>query len=73
MEKQVRELKLRNVSFEGFQNPKEYYERASILLLTSEFEGFPLVLPECMSFGVIPAVYGSYSAVYDIVEDGKMV
>ncbi len=71
LEKQVRELKLRNVSFEGFQNPKEYYERASILLLTSEFEGFPLVLPECMSFGVIPAVYGSYSAVYDIVEDGK--
>lgn len=71
LEKQVRELKLRNVSFEGFQNPREYYERASILLLTSEFEGFPLVLPECMSFGVIPAVYGSYSAVYDIVEDGK--
>ena len=64
-------MKLRNVSFEGFQNPKEYYERASILLLTSEFEGFPLVLPECMSFGVIPAVYGSYSAVHDIVEDGK--
>lgn len=44
LEKQVRELKLRNVSFEGFQNPREYYERASILLLTSEFEGFPLVL-----------------------------
>ena len=48
-----------------------YYESASILLLTSEFEGFPLVLLECMSFGVVPAVYGSYSAVYDIVEDGK--
>ena len=40
-------------------------------MLTSEYEGFPLVLAECMSFGVVPAVYGSYSAVYDIIEDGK--
>lgn len=24
-----------------------------------------------MSFGVVPVVYGSYSAVYDIIEDGK--
>ena len=63
-------LELKHVSFEGFQAPRSYYERASILLLTSEFEGFPLVLAECMSFGVVPAVYGSYSAVYDIIEDG---
>lgn len=67
----AKELGLKRVRFDGFQKPRSYYERASILLLTSEFEGFPLVLPECMSFGVIPAVYGSYSAVYDIVEDGK--
>ena len=40
-------------------------------MLTSEFEGFPLVLAECMSFGVIPAVYNSYSAVCDIIDDGK--
>ena len=71
MERYVSSLGLRNIRFEGFRNPRSYYERASILLLTSEFEGFPLVLLECMSFGVVPAVYGSYSAVYDIVEDGK--
>ena len=29
------------------------------------------MLAECMSFGVVPVVYGSYSAVYDIIEDGK--
>lgn len=66
----VRDLELKHVSFEGFQAPRSYYERASLLILTSEFEGFPLVLAECMSFGVVPAVYGSYSAVYDIIEDG---
>lgn len=70
LEEQVRRLGLMHVSFEGFQSPKPYYERASILMLTSEFEGFPLVLAEAMSFGVIPVVYGSYSAVYDIINDG---
>ena len=71
IEKQVKEYGLQRVSFEGFQQPKPYYERASILMLTSEYEGFPLVLAECMSFGVIPAVYNSYSAVGDIITDGK--
>ena len=64
-------LNLQHVNFEGFKTPRPYYERASILMLTSEFEGFPLVLAECMSFGVVPVVYGSYSAVYDIIDDGK--
>lgn len=71
IEHMVSEMELRNVNFEGFQSPRPYYERASILMLTSEFEGFPLVLAECMSFGVVPVVYGCYSAVYDIIEDGK--
>lgn len=70
IENQAKALGLKNVNFEGFQSPIEYYKRARILMLTSEYEGFPLVLVECMSFGVVPAVYGSYSAVYDIVNDG---
>lgn len=70
IEKQAKTLGLKNVSFEGFQSPIEYYKRARILMLTSEYEGFCLVLIEGMSFGVVPAVYGSYSAVYDIVNDG---
>lgn len=70
IEKQAKTLGLKNVSFEGFQSPIEYYKRARILMLTSEYEGFGLVLIEGMSFGVVPAVYGSYSAVYDIVNDG---
>lgn len=71
LENHVKALNLSRVHFEGFQNPVPYYRRASILMLTSDFEGFPLVLAECMSFGVIPAVYNSYSAVKDIIEDGK--
>ena len=71
IEKQVTAYDLKRVEFEGFQQPKPYYERDSIIILTSEYEGFPLVLAECMSFGVIPAVYNSYSAVSDIIDNGK--
>lgn len=71
MQRVVNKMGLKRVQFVGFQAPRKYYERASILILTSEFEGFPLVLAECMSFGVVPVVYGSYSAVFDIIEDDK--
>lgn len=71
LENHVKTLNLSRVNFEGFQNPVPYYRRASLLMLTSEFEGFPLVLAECMSFGVVPFVYQSFSAVDDIIEDGK--
>lgn len=66
----VNKLGLQKVYFEGFKEPRPYYERASILALVSEYEGFPLVLAECMSFGVVPIVYDSYSAVHDIIDDG---
>ena len=71
VEMHAKALGLKRVAFEGFQKPVPYYKRASILLLTSDFEGFPLVLAECMSFGVIPAVYDSYAAVRDIIDHGK--
>lgn len=51
--------------------PVEYYRRASVLMLTSDLEGFGLVITEGMHYGVVPVVYGSYSAAYDIVDDGK--
>ena len=71
LEGHVKALGLKHVSFEGFKSPIDYYKRASMLMLTSDFEGFPLVLAECMSFGVVPVVYNSYAAVGDIISDGK--
>lgn len=65
------EQNLKQVTFEGFQKPEPCYERASLLILTSEYEGLPLALVEGMSFGAIPLVYGSFSAAYDLVEHGK--
>lgn len=71
LQEQAKRLGLKHISFEGYQNPIEYYKRAAILVLTSDFEGFPLVLGECMSFGVVPVVYNSFPAVSDMIEDGK--
>lgn len=65
------ERHLEHVTFDGFQNPTPYYEQASLLLLTSEYEGFGLVIVEGMSFGVVPVVYGSFSAAYDLVDHGR--
>lgn len=61
------------VNFHGFQKdpPRRFYEEASVLLLTSDLEGFGLVIIEAMQFGVVPVVYGSYAAVNDIITDGK--
>lgn len=65
--------KIRNVHFEDFQvePPVKFYKDASIYMLTSDLEGFGLVIVESMSYGVVPIVYGSYEAVYDIIEQGK--
>lgn len=64
-------LKMERVVFVGYQNPEPFYRNASILCLTSSFEGWGMVLTEAMTFGTIPVVFNSYAAVTDIIEDGK--
>lgn len=60
-----------SISFEGQQVPDEYYKKASLFLMTSEFEGFPMTLLECQMFGVVPIAYGSFSSIYDVIDNGK--
>lgn len=62
--------KMRNVIFCGFQNPLPYYRDASIFCLVSNYEGFPMTLPEAMSCGTIPLAFDSFSALHDIIENG---
>jgi glycosyltransferase involved in cell wall biosynthesis len=63
--------KIDRVDFTGFVSPDSYYAEASILLLASDYEGFPLVLVEAMHYGVVPVVYQSFAALSDIITDNN--
>lgn len=73
LEQYVKTHKIKNVFFHGFiqEEPTEFYKESKILMLTSDLEGFGLVIVEAMSYGVVPVVYGSYSSVYDIIKSGE--
>lgn len=45
----------------------KYYEEFEILVMTSIFEGFGLVLTEAMSKGCVPIAFDSFSSVRDII------
>ena len=70
LQKRIDEYGLKRVEITGFVNPIRYYQRASILLLTSEYEGFGLVIAEAMSHGVVPVVYNSFESAKDLITDG---
>jgi glycosyltransferase involved in cell wall biosynthesis len=58
-----------NVYFAGYQNPIDYYKRASVLVMTSANEGFPMVLVEAQQNGCVPVVMDSFQALHDIIQD----
>ncbi len=60
------------VAFLGYQkNPYSYLREADILLLTSEYEGFPNVLLEANLFGLPVISFNSIGGVNEIIEDKK--
>lgn len=59
------------INIVGFANPQEYYDRASILCMTSSTEGWGMVLIEAQSNGVVPIVYNSYASATDIINNGE--
>lgn len=71
LDRRIKKYDLKRVLITGFINPLEYYKHASIMLMTSEYEGFPLVLTESMTYGVVPVVYNSFESVNDIIVNGQ--
>ncbi len=71
MKKRVQAESIPNVDFKGRCNPAEYYKKAKIFLMTSAFEGFPNVILEAQSWGVVPVAFNSYGAIGAIVNEGK--
>jgi len=71
VEQIAKSLELKNVKFEGFVDPFPYYREASVICMTSEYEGFGLVLPEAMQFGLAPITFNNWCSLKDIIEDKK--
>lgn len=62
--------RLSNIFFEGNVNPLPYYQEASLLLMTSLYEGFGMTLLESHQMGVVPVALDTYKSLHDIVENG---
>lgn len=66
----VKKWNLQRVEFTGQQDPQEYYRRASLFLMTSTAEGWPMVLMEAVQMGVPVVAMDSFGSLHDIIEDG---
>lgn len=62
---------LERIHFHGFQDPKPFLRKAKYFVMTSAFEGFGMVLVEAQAYGVIPIAFNCFSAIGDIIDDGK--
>jgi glycosyltransferase involved in cell wall biosynthesis len=67
----VASKKLSNVYYEGFQNPLPYYQRASIFVMTSAYEGWGMTLVEAQQNGVVPIVMDAYESLHDIITNNQ--
>ena len=63
-----------SVEFCGYSlDPKQHLMSASILCLTSEYEGFGLVLVEAMQYSVVPMAFNCANGVEMLLQDGRGV
>ena len=71
LEQYVEQNYIQGVKFKGNVTPQRYYERASIMCMTSLYEGTPMVIIESMQCKCVPIVYDTYSAAKDLIADGE--
>lgn len=69
-EDMVKKGHIPNVTFAGWQDPLSFYLKASIFIMVSITEGFPMTLMEAKQCGCVPIVYDSFGSLHDVVEDG---
>ena len=69
LEAMSRRMELERVTFEGFhRDVKPFYDTASIICLTSTFEGWGLCLTEAQANGVVPIAFGCSAGVREIIK-----
>ena len=66
----VQNFNLDRVKIHGWQDPLDLWKKADIFTLTSDFEGYGLVIVEAQSMGVIPVSFPCYSAIGEVINTG---
>lgn len=70
--KMANELNLTNIAFTGHQfNPKPFYEKASIFIMTSDYEGWGMTLVEAQQNMCIPIAFNTFESLSEIITDGS--
>lgn len=67
----LKRLQLKNAEILPAQNPKSYLEKASIYMLTSAYEGLPMIVLDAQQQGVTPIGFDSFGAIHDIITDNE--
>lgn len=66
----IDDRRLERVRMVGRAASEPYYTRAKIFMMTSAFEGFPLVLLEASQKACVPVVMDSFETVHDLLISG---
>lgn len=75
IKRKAKKLQLKNVDILPAQDPLPFLERASIYMLTSAYEGLPMIVLDAQQQGVTPIGFDSFEAIHDIInqENGIVV
>lgn len=65
----INEHKIKRIDIKEFTDPVPYYQKASILCMTSFYEGFGNVLIEAMAFGCVPSAFDNAKAASEIFDN----
>lgn len=72
LERDAARYGLANVQFLGYRDDMPaIYRAASVICLTSNFEGLPMSLMEGQQYGVIPVSFDSYAGIREIARNGQ--
>jgi glycosyltransferase involved in cell wall biosynthesis len=66
----INSKKLERIDLVGNVIPKAYYQKATFLVLVSDYEGHALVLTEAQKNGCIPISFRCYSAIDKVIQNG---
>lgn len=70
LEKMAVRLKLKNCQFMGFRDPQPYYDKASVLCLTSSSEGLPMTILEAAAYEVPTIAFNINEGLEYLITDG---